>query len=160
LLFFLIASRTIPSQSVTEAGTARKRVQRACTQCHSHKTKCSGDLPKCKRCETSDLVCEYAPGRRRFSNIPATTETDADASASVLSHLPDSRSQSIGDLSNSVSGIPGLPSLIREYGRVPILTLCSPLLLPLDDGRRADLGASQESDGKKRPFAHARRCLL
>ena len=56
-----------PSQSHTEAGTARKRAQRACRQCHAQKTKCSGDLPRCKRCESSDLQCEYAPAKRKFN---------------------------------------------------------------------------------------------
>ncbi|TWU77358.1 hypothetical protein ED733_005696 [Metarhizium rileyi] len=62
-------SRTTPSHSHTEAGTLRKRAQRACSQCHSHKTKCSGDLPRCKRCEAGGLPCEYTPAKRRFTNV-------------------------------------------------------------------------------------------
>ncbi|KPM37767.1 hypothetical protein AK830_g8779 [Neonectria ditissima] len=62
-------SRTTPSHSHTEAGTVRKRAQRACSQCHTHKTKCSGDLPRCKRCETGDLSCEYTPAKRKFTNV-------------------------------------------------------------------------------------------
>ncbi|KJZ72888.1 hypothetical protein HIM_07651 [Hirsutella minnesotensis 3608] len=62
-------SRTTPSHSHTEAGTLRKRAQRACSQCHSHKTKCSGDLPRCKRCEAANLPCEYTPAKRRFTNV-------------------------------------------------------------------------------------------
>lgn len=63
-------SRTTPSQSHTEAGTLRKRARRACRQCHAHKTKCSGDLPRCKRCEAGGIACEYAPTKRRFANAP------------------------------------------------------------------------------------------
>ncbi|KAK7418856.1 hypothetical protein QQX98_003718 [Neonectria punicea] len=62
-------SRTTPSNSHTEAGTIRKRAQRACSQCHAHKTKCSGDLPRCKRCEAGDLSCEYTPAKRKFTNV-------------------------------------------------------------------------------------------
>ncbi|QUC19776.1 uncharacterized protein UV8b_04017 [Ustilaginoidea virens] len=62
-------SRTTPSYSHTEAGTLRKRAQRACSQCHSHKTKCSGNLPRCKRCESGGLACEYTPAKRRFTNV-------------------------------------------------------------------------------------------
>ncbi|PNY23821.1 transcriptional regulatory protein [Tolypocladium capitatum] len=62
-------SRTTPSHSHTEAGTLRKRAQRACSQCHSHKTKCSGDLPRCKRCEAANLACEYTPAKRKFTNV-------------------------------------------------------------------------------------------
>ncbi|KAH7023724.1 fungal transcriptional regulatory protein [Ilyonectria destructans] len=68
-------SRTTPSQSHTEAGTVRKRAQRACSQCHSHKTKCSGDLPKCKRCEEGDLACEYTPAKRNFASVPINSTT-------------------------------------------------------------------------------------
>ncbi|ATY66432.1 Fungal transcriptional regulatory [Cordyceps militaris] len=62
-------SRTTPSASHTEAGTLRKRAQRACGQCHSHKTKCSGDLPRCRRCEASNLLCEYTPTKRKFTSV-------------------------------------------------------------------------------------------
>ncbi|KAK3940478.1 hypothetical protein QBC46DRAFT_434535 [Diplogelasinospora grovesii] len=63
-------SRTTPSRLHTEAGTPRKRAQRACQSCHAHKTKCSGDIPRCKRCEEADLKCEYAPAKRKFSTVP------------------------------------------------------------------------------------------
>ncbi|KAF7543117.1 hypothetical protein G7Z17_g11006 [Cylindrodendrum hubeiense] len=66
-------SRTTPSHSHTEAGTARKRAQRACSQCHAHKTKCSGDLPRCQRCEAADLACEYTPAKRKFTSVPVTS---------------------------------------------------------------------------------------
>lgn len=62
-------SRIKPSQSLTEAGTLRKRAQRACSQCHSQKTKCSGDLPQCKRCDSLGLACEYLPAKRKFTNV-------------------------------------------------------------------------------------------
>ena len=63
-------ARTTPSRHHTEAGTLRKRAQRACTECHTHKTRCSGDLPRCKRCETCNLQCEYAPAKRKFQHVP------------------------------------------------------------------------------------------
>ncbi|OIW33995.1 hypothetical protein CONLIGDRAFT_204728 [Coniochaeta ligniaria NRRL 30616] len=66
-------SRTLPSRSLTEAGTARKRAQRACHQCHVHKTKCSGDLPACKRCAGAGLACEYMPAKRKFATVPHST---------------------------------------------------------------------------------------
>lgn len=71
-------SRTTPSASHTEAGTLRKRAQRACSQCHSHKTKCSGDLPRCRRCEASNLVCEYTPTKRKFTNVRYSAANGAD----------------------------------------------------------------------------------
>lgn len=73
-------ARITPNGTVTEAGTLRKRAQRACQQCHAHKTKCSGDLPRCARCQLNDLPCEYTPSKRKFANLPgkssaATTPT-------------------------------------------------------------------------------------
>lgn len=73
-------SRTTASHSHTEAGTLRKRAQRACSQCHSHKTKCSGDLPRCKRCEAGGLACEYTPAKRRFTNVRFKNATNNDGS--------------------------------------------------------------------------------
>ncbi|KAI3397672.1 hypothetical protein diail_10441 [Diaporthe ilicicola] len=68
-------SRVAPSRDRTEAGTVRKRAQKACTECHLHKTKCSGDLPRCKRCEANDLECEYVASRRKFSHAPSLAGT-------------------------------------------------------------------------------------
>ncbi|KAH7170282.1 fungal transcriptional regulatory protein [Dactylonectria macrodidyma] len=67
--------RSTPSHSHTEAGTVRKRAQRACSLCHSNKTKCSGDLPKCKRCEANDLACEYTPAKRKFTHVPVSSSS-------------------------------------------------------------------------------------
>lgn len=94
-------SRTTPSASHTEAGTLRKRAQRACGQCHSHKTKCSGDLPRCRRCEASNLVCEYTPTKRKFTNVrysatnppPDGTATPTDTTT-VSAHSADDTANS------------------------------------------------------------------
>lgn len=77
-------SRVAPSRDRTEAGTARKRAQKACKECHLHKTKCSGDLPRCKRCEANDLACEYVASRRKFSHAPtlqSTSQSDQEVEA-------------------------------------------------------------------------------
>jgi len=70
--------RTTPSQSHTEAGTPRRRAQRACSECHLHKTKCSGDLPRCKRCQGNNLACVYSNARRRFLSKPASEHSGQD----------------------------------------------------------------------------------
>ncbi|KAK8041927.1 zinc finger transcription factor 1 [Apiospora rasikravindrae] len=67
-------ARITPTGTVTEAGTIRKRAQRACANCHRHKAKCSGDLPACSRCRSSSLTCEYAPSKRRFANMAVPPE--------------------------------------------------------------------------------------
>jgi hypothetical protein len=88
-------SRTTPSQSHTEAGTLRKRAQRACSQCHAHKTKCSGDLPRCKRCESANLACEYHPAKRKFASVPsAQSQPHEHPNAPVTPTMPPSSTES------------------------------------------------------------------
>ncbi|KAM0812662.1 hypothetical protein AB5N19_12653 [Seiridium cardinale] len=89
-------ARITPNGTVTEAGTLRKRAQRACQQCHAHKTKCSGDLPRCARCQLNDLPCEYTPSKRKFANLPrqssaATTPTPQAVTTSEEDSAPESR---------------------------------------------------------------------
>lgn len=38
---------------------AKKRVRRACLLCRSQKLRCSGELPKCERCLSKRLSCNY-----------------------------------------------------------------------------------------------------
>jgi hypothetical protein len=99
-------SRTTPSHSHTEAGTLRKRAQRACSQCHAHKTKCSGDLPKCKRCESANLVCEYTPTRRRFTNVRFHSPKAEDQNPSTLHPLKPEENGAISPASSNSTGIP------------------------------------------------------
>ncbi|TFA99478.1 hypothetical protein CCMA1212_008830 [Trichoderma ghanense] len=99
-------SRTTPSHSHTEAGTLRKRAQRACSQCHAHKTKCSGDLPKCKRCESANLVCEYTPTRRRFTNVRFHSPKAEDQVPSTLHPLKPEENAAISPASSNSTGIP------------------------------------------------------
>ncbi|KAH6638510.1 C6 transcription factor-like protein, partial [Boeremia exigua] len=47
------------SEDGRDAYKARQRVSRACAHCQSQKTKCTGDRPRCKRCETTDHECVY-----------------------------------------------------------------------------------------------------
>ncbi|KAH8782789.1 hypothetical protein F5883DRAFT_403687 [Diaporthe sp. PMI_573] len=88
-------SRVAPSRDRTEAGTARKRAQKACQQCHLHKTKCSGDLPRCKRCEANNLSCEYVDSKRKFSHAPTSQSTpqsdshEAEAGPSLAAGVKD-----------------------------------------------------------------------
>ncbi|KAK7952568.1 uncharacterized protein PG986_008296 [Apiospora aurea] len=86
-------ARITPTGTVTEAGTIRKRAQRACANCHRHKAKCSGDLPACSRCRSSSLACEYAPSKRRFVNVAVSPEQAepemSSTSASVKQQSPE-----------------------------------------------------------------------
>ncbi|APA08867.1 hypothetical protein SS1G_02678 [Sclerotinia sclerotiorum 1980 UF-70] len=68
----------------TQAGTERKRTRKACRICHSHKARCSGTIPHCKRCEQRGYVCEYestSRGMRRSvpRQQPAGTSQNGDS---------------------------------------------------------------------------------
>ncbi|PQE24313.1 Nitrate assimilation regulatory protein [Rutstroemia sp. NJR-2017a BVV2] len=55
----------------TQAGTERKRARKACKICHSHKARCSGTIPNCRRCEQRGYVCEYeSTGRGARRSMP------------------------------------------------------------------------------------------
>lgn len=89
-----LVSRVTPSQHVTEAGTPRKRAQRACTQCHAHETKCSGSMPTCARCAKLAIECVYRPSKRNFSSAPGSVNLEAKqlvspatSSSSLTTHL-------------------------------------------------------------------------
>lgn len=88
-------SRVAPSRDRTEAGTARKRAQKACKECHLHKTKCSGDLPRCKRCEANDLACEYVASRRKFSHAPTIQSTSQSTQSAHSAHSAQSDNQEV-----------------------------------------------------------------
>jgi hypothetical protein len=69
--------RTTPTEKVTEAGTIRKRAQRACRHCRQRKVKCSGGTPQCTQCLRNRLGCEYPP-IRRIARKSAPTNTLSD----------------------------------------------------------------------------------
>ncbi|KAI0026203.1 hypothetical protein F4780DRAFT_718956 [Xylariomycetidae sp. FL0641] len=56
-----------PTDSLTEAGTARIRTSAACDQCRMKKAKCSGHQPRCYRCAQRNLACFYSQRRSRPS---------------------------------------------------------------------------------------------
>lgn len=110
-------SRVAPSRDRTEAGTARKRAQKACKECHLHKTKCSGDIPRCKRCETNDLICEYVASRRKFSHAPTLQSSSQDDNQEVedrpsLTDVKDDAKPLISPVGFSIS--PALTSQTRR----------------------------------------------
>ncbi|KAL1894977.1 hypothetical protein Cpir12675_003436 [Ceratocystis pirilliformis] len=107
------SARSTPSRSHTEAGTIRKRAQRACTNCHMHKTKCSSDQPRCKRCEANNMVCEYQVSKRKFnSNDPTTAASVASAASapsqtSEVSPIDDQPTRVVDDRVPDNAGVDG-----------------------------------------------------
>ncbi|KKA26766.1 hypothetical protein TD95_001701 [Thielaviopsis punctulata] len=100
------SARTTPSRSHTEAGTVRKRAQRACTNCHVHKTKCSGDQPRCKRCEANNMKCEYVAAKRKFTSAPVNTSAQTTQTAESSSN-EDQNSRAVDDRVPENAGVDG-----------------------------------------------------
>jgi hypothetical protein len=42
----------------------RRRVRLACINCHSRKARCTGETPKCARCQSQGIECVYRPTKR------------------------------------------------------------------------------------------------
>ncbi|KAF7322342.1 C6 transcriptional factor [Mycena chlorophos] len=62
-----LGSETIGSELDDSSATrnayvfgARQRTTQACDKCRDRKTKCSGDHPVCKRCNSRGLICHYS----------------------------------------------------------------------------------------------------
>ncbi|TGO28064.1 hypothetical protein BPAE_0032g00060 [Botrytis paeoniae] len=77
------------SDRFTQAGTERKRARKACRICHSHKARCSGTTPNCRRCEQRGYICEYestSRGARRSvpRHPPAGTSQNGDSPGAVV----------------------------------------------------------------------------
>ncbi|KAF4914518.1 putative transcriptional regulatory protein [Colletotrichum viniferum] len=60
------------TETLTEAGTRRRRIANACAECRAQKAKCSGHRPQCFHCNRRNLTCVYSssPSRRksRYTN--------------------------------------------------------------------------------------------
>ncbi|PVH90499.1 hypothetical protein DM02DRAFT_547678 [Periconia macrospinosa] len=48
----------------THNQAATKRVPKACSNCRSHKVRCSGEQPRCQNCARQSVPCTYLQARR------------------------------------------------------------------------------------------------
>ncbi|WYZ41400.1 hypothetical protein EsH8_V_000295 [Colletotrichum jinshuiense] len=77
-----------PTQSLTEAGTKRRRIAAACVECRSQKAKCSGHRPQCFHCTRRNIACVYppSPSRRKSRHGGQAQQSTSPESTSTLSH--------------------------------------------------------------------------
>ncbi|KAF2720948.1 hypothetical protein K431DRAFT_225285 [Polychaeton citri CBS 116435] len=54
---------------LTQGGTKRRRILKACQACHALKAKCSGEEP-CNRCRQHKHECVYLPSQRDRTRLP------------------------------------------------------------------------------------------
>ncbi|KAI8627871.1 fungal-specific transcription factor domain-containing protein [Xylariaceae sp. FL1651] len=65
------------SSALTEAGIKRSRILRSCNGCRQAKTKCSGDVPACLRCQNRNLPCVY--------EVPKPAKSDEGHNKQIIS---------------------------------------------------------------------------
>ncbi|KAI0403684.1 hypothetical protein F4802DRAFT_607940 [Xylaria palmicola] len=96
------ASPHADSDSVTAFSLPRRRVRLACTNCHSRKARCTGETPKCARCQSQAIECIYRPTKRSagisgsaaVNAQPGTTDSEHE---SVTSEPPEKRTMTHRD---------------------------------------------------------------
>ncbi|KAI1814927.1 hypothetical protein GGS20DRAFT_597529 [Poronia punctata] len=64
------------SEPLTPFSLPRRRVRLACTNCHSRKARCTGETPKCARCQSQGIECVYRPTKRSAGVNGATGGTN------------------------------------------------------------------------------------
>ncbi|KAI0115676.1 hypothetical protein GGR51DRAFT_415846 [Nemania sp. FL0031] len=97
------------SDSITAFSLPRRRVRLACTNCHSRKARCTGETPKCARCQSQGIECIYRPTKRSAgingtaasSQQHGTTDSEHE---SVASEPPEKRTMTQRDHHGSHHG--------------------------------------------------------
>lgn len=96
------ASPHADSDSITALSLPRRRVRLACTNCHSRKARCTGESPKCARCQSQGIECIYRPTKRSAAingsstSVPPPGTTDSEHE-SVASEPPEKRTMTHRD---------------------------------------------------------------
>ncbi|KAF4810864.1 putative transcriptional regulatory protein [Colletotrichum tropicale] len=73
-----------PTETLTEAGTRRRRIANACAECRAQKAKCSGHRPQCFHCNRRNLTCVYpsSPSRRKSRHTNGQPQQSASPESS------------------------------------------------------------------------------
>jgi hypothetical protein len=89
------------NDSVTAFSLPRRRVRLACANCHSRKARCTGETPKCARCQSQGIECIYRPTKRSAGINGAMTGTQHGTTdsehESVTSEPPEKRTMTHRD---------------------------------------------------------------
>ncbi|KAI5859413.1 hypothetical protein GGS23DRAFT_316941 [Durotheca rogersii] len=118
----------------------RRRVRLACANCHSRKARCSGETPKCARCQAQGIECVYKPTKRSGgagaapqSAQPGTTDSELE---SVSSEPPEKRIMTSKDNQRSHRGSQDGPDQHHHFESNGALAGATPNREPyaLDEG--------------------------
>ncbi|KAI0157932.1 hypothetical protein GGR52DRAFT_582779 [Hypoxylon sp. FL1284] len=96
------------SESLSSFTLPRRRVRLACANCHSRKARCSGETPKCARCQSQGIDCVYRPTKRSGGVSTTAQQTQQGATdseiESVSSEPPEKRAMITKDHQGSHHG--------------------------------------------------------
>lgn len=107
--------------SQTEAGTVRLRTIAACDECRLRKAKCSGQRPRCYRCDQRQLPCVYNADRGKRQH-PAVADE---------SRPPDSASPASASATATATGTMAQPSTYQPPTVPQAATLAAPATISL-----------------------------
>ncbi|KAI1103296.1 hypothetical protein F4804DRAFT_236387 [Jackrogersella minutella] len=109
------ASPNQDSENLTNFTLPRRRVRLACANCHSRKARCSGETPKCARCQAQGIECVYKPTKRSGPSNTASQQTHQGTTdselESVSSEPPEKRVMTSKDNQGSHHGPQGSDQL-------------------------------------------------
>ncbi|KAI0835156.1 hypothetical protein F5Y06DRAFT_139784 [Hypoxylon sp. FL0890] len=128
------ASPNQDAESLTNFTLPRRRVRLACANCHSRKARCSGETPKCARCQAQGIECVYKPTKRSggFSSASQPTRqgtTDSELE-SVTSEPPEKRVMTSKDNQGSHHGPQGPDHGFESTGAAPTGSSHEPFVFP------------------------------
>lgn len=116
------ASPNQDPESLTSFTLPRRRVRLACANCHSRKARCSGETPKCARCQSQGIECVYKPTKRSGGVNNAAQQTHQGATdseiESVTSEPPEKRIMTSKDTQGSHHGPHGSEQLNFEPNEI------------------------------------------
>lgn len=120
---------TSPNQdpeSLTNFTLPRRRVRLACANCHSRKARCSGETPKCARCQSQGIECVYKPTKRSGGASSAAQQTQQGTTdselESVSSEPPEKRVMTSKDNQGSHHGPQGADHQNFDSNGMPMST--------------------------------------
>lgn len=135
-------SPSIDAETAASFALPRRRVRLACSNCHSRKARCSGETPKCARCQSQGIECVYKPTKRSAgvnggSAQYTGTNTDSDQD-SVGSEPPEKRPMLRKDDNGAHHGrLSGPDDASYDLSRAPAARIFGhePYVLPSDEPR-------------------------
>ncbi|KAK7953144.1 hypothetical protein PG988_013838 [Apiospora saccharicola] len=94
----------------------RRRVRLACSNCHSRKARCSGEMPKCKRCQSQGIECIYRPTKRSGTLTTSAPGQAGDSEHESVSSEPPEKRRHLRNDSHASQGDYAIANRASTHG--------------------------------------------